>query len=164
VRTALDRFPRAEGRYYLDPAKSCSNLSRLTNKEQLTSFPYLGPFSDPVAACEARMAVTDTTTYVIGLTQGSTEATYCACYYESGNLPSLNKVEDAEPLGNNRFWTLELQYMLYEAGYNTRRLVGRNFGNETSTMVAALQQDSGLDPTGMMDEVSWSALVSRVCQ
>lgn len=164
VRAALDRFPRAEGRYYLDPAKSCSNLSRLTNKEQLTSFPYLGPFSDPVAACDARMAVTDTTTYVIGLTQGSTEATYCACYYESGNLPSLNKAEDAESLGDNRFWTLELQYMLYEAGYNTRRLVGGNFGNETSTMVAALQQDSGLDPTGMMDEVSWSALVSRVCQ
>lgn len=47
VTTALGRFPGAPDRYYLDPAKSCGNLSRLTNKTNLARFPYMGPSPTP---------------------------------------------------------------------------------------------------------------------
>ena len=160
---ALDRFPRAEGRAYLQPEQSCSNLSHLTNKVNLSVVPYLGPFPDAVQACEARMASTDTTTYVIGVDEGETAATYCACSYDAADLPPLNGVDDADPVGNDRFWTLELQYMLWEAGYNPDKLVPGRFGERTVAFVRALQSDDGLTTTGALDPATWSALQDRVC-
>jgi len=160
---ALDRFPRAEGRAYLEPGRSCSNLSRLTNKVNLSVVPYLGPFPDAVSACEARMASTDTTTYVIGVAEEATAATYCACSYDAADLPSLDEGDDAEPVGNDRFWTLELQYMLWEAGYNPDKLVPGRFGEQTAAFVRALQADNGLTTTGAIDPATWSALQDRVC-
>lgn len=163
ARDALDRFPRAEGRAYLEPERSCSNLSHLTNKVNLSVVPYLGPFPDAVGACEARAASTDTTTYVIGVTEDATAATYCACSYDAAALPPLNGVDDAEPVGNNRFWTLELQYMLWEAGYNPDKLVPGRFGDKTATFVRALQADHGLTTSGALDAPTWGALKDRVC-
>ncbi|GAA3647718.1 hypothetical protein GCM10022237_04100 [Nocardioides ginsengisoli] len=163
VQDALDRFPRATGRAYLDPARSCRNLSHLTNKVNLARVPYVGPYPDAVSACEARMAVADTTTYVIGVAADATAATYCACSYDDAALPTLNSTDDSAPQGDDRFWTLELQYMLYEAGYNPRKLVPGKYGAQTTGFVSALQGDAGLDRTGAMDAATWQALKSRVC-
>ncbi|UUW96558.1 peptidoglycan-binding domain-containing protein [Pimelobacter simplex] len=163
VQDALDRFPRAEGRAYLDPARSCRNLSHLTYKVNLARVPYIGPYPDAVAACQARMAVADTTTYVIEVAQDATTATFCACSYDDAALPLLNRVDDSAPRGDNRFWTLELQYMLWEAGYNPQRLVPGKFGSQTAGFVSALQGDNGLDRTGAMDAATWRALKARAC-
>jgi hypothetical protein len=163
VQDALDRFPRATGRAYLDPARSCRNLSHLTNKVNLARVPYVGPYPDAVSACEARMDVADTTTYVIGVAPDATTATYCACSYDDAALPALNSTDDSSPQGDDRFWTLELQYMLYDAGYNPRKLVPGRYGAQTTGFVSALQGDSGLDRTGAMDAATWQALKSRAC-
>ncbi|GAA4092713.1 peptidoglycan-binding protein [Nocardioides kongjuensis] len=160
---ALDRFPRAGGRAYLEPGQSCPNLSNLTNKVNLSVVPYLGPFPDAVGACEARMASTDTTTYVIGVAEDATAATYCACSYDAADLPPLNDVDDADPVGNDRFWTLELQYMLWEAGYNPDKLVPGRYGERTVAFVRALQADHDLTTTGALDAATWTALQDRVC-
>lgn len=163
VSTALARFPDAPDKHYLDPAKSCSNLTGLTDKVNLTRFPYLGPFPDAIAACEARMAWTDTTTYVIEVAPHATTATYCSCFYDDADLPALDNVSDAEPTGDNRYWTMELQYMLYDAGLNPRRLVPGKFGELTTEMVRSLQSESGLPRTGAMNPDSWAALKVRAC-
>lgn len=163
VSTALRRFSDAPGRSYLDPASSCDNLSHLTNKVNQRMFPFMGPYPDPVAACDARMQHADTTTYVIGVDAGHTTATYCACPYADADLPFLNEIDDSAPTGDNVFWTLELQYMLHEAGYNPGRLVDGQFGPRTAEMVRGFQRSVGTSATGSMDSGSWTELKSSVC-
>lgn len=163
VSTALRRFPDAPDRGYLDPSQSCSNMSQLTNKVNQRMFPYMGPFTDAVGACNARMEYADTTTYVIGVDATATAATYCACSYDTVDLPPLDNAQDAHPVGDDVFWTLELQYMLRDAGFNPEGLTDGGYGPRTAGMVQRLQEGSGLSPTGSMDADSWGALISQVC-
>lgn len=163
VRSGLDRFPGAPDRHYLDPRSSCDNLSRLTNKVNLPMFPYAGPYDSPVAACDARMAHFDTTTYVIGMGVGDRTATYCACSYDASVLPPLSAARDNPPRGDDVFWTLELQYMLYDAGFNPTREIGGSFNARTVAAVQRLQHARGYADTGSMGQESWSALKARVC-
>lgn len=124
---------------------------------------YLGPFDDGAAACSARMERTTTSTYVKQLSSGADGAYYCLCSFGPSDLPDLNNVTDAESSGDRRFWMVELQHLMFNAGYNPDELFGGNFGSRTTEMVRSYQSDRGLPSTGSLDSDTWSSLQAETC-
>ncbi len=163
VRLAVSKFSGVADLHYLDPTQSCENLTAINDKHALPIVPYAGPFTDASSACRARMDYLDPSTYVLNVNAGYSNAIYCSCEMGVDQLPALNSVTDADPVGDNRFWVQGLQYMLWAAGYNPRKLVGGHFGPLTTQMVSQLQRDNGLLVTGEMNRETWDQLNALVC-
>ena len=148
---------------YLETNASCSAFNQADTGAPPIYAAYLGPFEDGASACQTRMDVSDTSTYVKYL-DSSAEGTFlCACAYDAADLPDLNSVDDATSTGERRFWMVELQHIMFRAGRNPDQLFGGNFGSRTTAMVQAFQQEHGLDPSGSMDYDSWSTVQSELC-
>lgn len=160
----LNRVGQAPDRHYLYTAPSCANLGPGSSAGQLEVVPYLGPYSTPRQACEARMQHTDTSTYVLGVAQNDVNPQFCACAYDNASLPALNQaVDNSPPLRNDGFWTQELGWLLVSARYNPTRDVGGKYDANFVSSVQRLQTDHGLPGTGAMDTKTWAVLKGLAC-
>lgn len=164
VEGALRRFdnPTFTPRY-ADAARSCSNLSHVEGASSAAWIPYLGPFDDAISACQARIEVADTTTYIAQLGASNTSKVLCACSFQDSDLPALSAAADAQPSREDSFWVVALQSMLTRAGFATQRIAGGHYGELTTSWVKSLQRSAGLLPTGAMDADTWSALKADAC-
>ncbi len=164
VQAPLRRFSSAAAPgHYLSVAGSCTALRGSGNKSGSAYLPYLGPFTTPVAACRARIAHTDTSTYVLRLGSDVGRSSNCACSYQAADLPDLSREQDATATGDNRFWVVELQAMLDGAGHRVPKPHVPHYGPATTAAVRELQSDAGLDRTGAMDLTTWRALIHADC-
>lgn len=152
----------AEHAQYAESSGSCSNLGAIRGKGAARWIPYFGAFDDGGSACRARAAHADSTTYVVRLDEGATDAVFCACVTETSALPVLTPQNAGRPPRDLMLWVLGLQYMLRDAGYPPSALTGNYLGS-TTQRVTELQRDGGLPPTGDVDADTWDALKRRLC-
>lgn len=161
VLTKFDNAPYPP-KYALGSA-SCPNLTHVQDASSAAWVPYLGPFDDAGAACQARIDVADTSTYVARAGEGETSKILCSCALASPDLPALDARTDGTPSREHSFWVLELQSMLRRAGYATEAVAGGHYGPLTTQWVTDLQSAYGLPTTGDVDTDTWDALKGEVC-
>jgi serine/threonine protein kinase len=164
VEQVLEKFdnPDYVPRYAV-ASESCENLTRINNASSAAWIPYLGPFEDAASACQARVAVADTSTYIAQVSDQSTSKVFCACSFAGPELPDLSRAADQTPSHDHSFWVLELQSMLKKADYTPPEFEGGNYGPQTTEWVKDLQGDFGLPPTGTVDSDTWEAVKVSAC-
>lgn len=121
---------------------------------------YAGPYSDPYAGCQARLAGAPDS-FIKGTTpETATQYVSCLCPTQVVTVPTVDAI------GQTGVWVGELQRILgnrlnipipdLEGNWGT-------FTDSTSTAVKTFQTGAGLPVTGTVDSGTWQALQQAQC-
>lgn len=144
---------------YAVTQSSCSNLGKIQGAGIGRQIPYLGPFDDAQGACQARLDVGTTSTYIAEV-DGGTSKINCSCAFDAVDLPDLGPGPSTDE--RTKMWVIELQAMLGKGVHRAFPTTG-TYAEKTTTWVRDLQARHSLPATGSMDPESWEALKKDAC-
>jgi len=155
-----------QGAKYLDTADSCDTAYPRARGSTPTYAVYLPAFERPRAACEERMQADHKNDFVTRLTAGNADGVPCACEIDKARLPELKEIaKGEEPTTLSGMWIYLYQQMLDRAGLLDMKDADSSiFDKPTVVATYLLQTERGLNPTGIVDEDTWSVLRSRACR
>lgn len=153
--------------HYLRPDSSCPTIWKyqpdpaktLPDPEYVA---YLGPFPNPLQACNIRMTAAHKGDFVTRLRSGNTEMVQCACFVDTLKAPELSDGMSNTTLDS--IWIRQLQEILVARHDvpDAYRVTGI-YDAPTRAAVEKLVTPTGVAFDGVVNTDIWRTLLKRAC-
>lgn len=159
IGSAVDAVPAAK---YLRTDQSCATFNASLDGHPIYAA-YVGPFTSLDEACQARVLSGLPDSYVRTLALDRPLREICSCQDSPDVLPRLSVTTAGDPPYDLRLRVVDVQSMLYSAGFNDANILTGFFGSETDAQVRSFQSAAGLDVDGWVGPDTWAALLASEC-